>query len=78
MSTLAISKIEEIIKTMLYAMKGNDDFLKLIYIDRRSALQEGTPLIDYEDLMKIPYFRSEIETLTEQAVKLRYLHIFLI
>ncbi|XP_028780273.1 acyltransferase-like protein At3g26840, chloroplastic [Neltuma alba] len=31
----------------------------------------GQVVFDYEDLMKIPYFRSDIETLTEQAARLR-------
>ncbi|KAL6952487.1 hypothetical protein U1Q18_050416 [Sarracenia purpurea var. burkii] len=28
-------------------------------------------VLDYDDLMKIPYFKSEIEELTDEAVKLR-------
>jgi hypothetical protein len=28
-------------------------------------------VIDYDDLVKIPYFRSEIESLTNEAVQLR-------
>ncbi|KAA8548271.1 hypothetical protein F0562_004468 [Nyssa sinensis] len=31
----------------------------------------GQVFLDYDDLMKIPYFKAEIEELTEEAVKLR-------
>ncbi|KAL6960374.1 hypothetical protein U1Q18_038139 [Sarracenia purpurea var. burkii] len=31
----------------------------------------GQVVLDYDDLMKIPYFKSEIEELTDEAVKLR-------
>ena len=30
-------------------------------------------VFDYDDLVKIPYFRSEIESLTDEAMQLRYL-----
>jgi len=30
-------------------------------------------VFDYDDLVKIPYFRSEIESLTNEATQLRYL-----
>ncbi|XP_054820821.1 phytyl ester synthase 2, chloroplastic-like [Prosopis cineraria] len=44
-------------KIVPFGAVGEDDLAQVVF--------------DYEDLMKIPYFRSDIETLTEQAAKLR-------
>jgi len=35
-------------------------------------------VIDYDDLVKIPYFRSEIESLTDEAPQLRYLNLLFV
>jgi len=35
-------------------------------------------VIDYDDLVKIPYFRSEIESLTTEAAQLRYLNLLFV
>jgi len=35
-------------------------------------------VIDYDDLVKIPYFRSEIESLTNEAPQLRYLNLLFV
>lgn len=57
----ATDSIESIIKNMLYSMEGNEDFLKLIYIDDRSALDAGTPIpsISYKSLIKERLFPME-------------------
>ncbi|KAA8548272.1 hypothetical protein F0562_004467 [Nyssa sinensis] len=44
-------------KIIPFGVVGEDDF--------------GQVFLDYDDLMKIPYFKAEIEDLTEEAVKLR-------
>jgi hypothetical protein len=35
-------------------------------------------VIDYNDLVKIPYFRSEIESLTNEIEPLRYLNFLFV
>jgi len=35
-------------------------------------------VVDYDDLVKIPYFRSEIESLTNEAAQLRYLNLLFV
>jgi hypothetical protein len=35
-------------------------------------------VIDYDDLVKIPYFKSEIESLTNEAMQLRYINLFFV
>ena len=52
---------------------------KPLQISRQHMLKRLTEIspcfqvvFDYDDLMKIPYFRNEIEILTNEAVKLRY------
>ena len=52
---------------------------KPLHISRRRMLKRLTDIshcfqvvVDYDDLIKIPYFRNEIEILTNEAVKLRY------
>jgi len=54
----AYDSLETVISSMMYAMQGNDDFLKLMTNDKRNAL-DITPLKNYEDLIGNRIFPME-------------------